>query len=293
MKSPATIRNTYSKCAFKIRALYRDEFRSVATGFFYEYADQLYLVTNWHVVAGRDFISGQILGNSGLIEECPTTLELDLIESIPHEGQSLITMRKSRTRFELYREGSPVWFEHPAGRNMCDVVAIGIGPGSLERFLHLPVNKVDEDPIPWRPGDTVFILGYPVGIDTSGGLPIWKSGYVASEPELPISLTKSGNTGLPEVIKLSAFYIDSATRPGMSGGPVIAKVSGLWDSEDPFGDHDIRDETVFGTGAEFVGCYSGRVQTSALEAGLGICWQRQVLDEICAAKVPGSNPHIS
>lgn len=292
MKPAPMIRNAYSKCAFKIHTFYQDNLRGTATGFFYEYSNQLYIVTNWHVVTGRDFLSGRILDSSGMIEACPTALELNLIETIPHEEQPLVALRNSQFRMELYTGGEPIWFEYPGDDSICDVVAIGVTPESLERFFHLPINRMDEEPIPWRPGDTVFILGYPIGIGASGGFPIWKSGYVASEPEFPISLATESEDGSSNETRLSAFYIDSATREGMSGGPVIAKISGLWDGEDPFGSHDLRDQTVIGTGTEFVGCYSGRVQTSALEAGLGICWRRDVLDQICATRIRGRNPHI-
>ena len=45
--------------------------------------------------------------------------------------------------------------------------------------------------------------------------PIWKRGSIASEPEIPID-------GKP------MFYIDTATRQGMSGAPVFAQTSGFW-----------------------------------------------------------------
>src|SRR5690242_7246944 len=52
----------------------------------------------------------------------------------------------------------------------------------------------------------LFVIGYPQ--NTENFYPIWKSGTIASEPNLmPL--------GIP------FFYIDATTRKGMSGSPVV------------------------------------------------------------------------
>ncbi len=67
--------------------------------------------------------------------------------------------------------------------------------------------QIDIDPYP---GQTVSVIGYPLGWkDVRNGLPVWKTGHIASEPEVDFE-------GEPR------FLIDITGRPGMSGAPVIA-----------------------------------------------------------------------
>jgi Trypsin-like peptidase domain len=59
------------------------------------------------------------------------------------------------------------------------------------------------------PGQTVSVVGYPLGWkDRANKLPVWKTGHIASEPEIDFD-------GDPR------FLIDITGRPGMSGSPVI------------------------------------------------------------------------
>jgi hypothetical protein len=58
----------------------------------------------------------------------------------------------------------------------------------------------------------VFVLGYPFGPGKTG-LPVWKRGSIASEPDL-----------VPQVENY--LLVDTASRPGMSGSPVILRTYG-------------------------------------------------------------------
>lgn len=59
------------------------------------------------------------------------------------------------------------------------------------------------------PGQTVSVVGYPLGFrDRANKLPVWKTGHIASEPDVDFD-------GDPR------FLIDITGRPGMSGSPVI------------------------------------------------------------------------
>ena len=62
--------------------------------------------------------------------------------------------------------------------------------------------------------DEVFILGFPYKIGNASQIPIWKRGSVASEPELDCD-------------NLPKLFVDTASRPGMSGSPVIYKRIGI------------------------------------------------------------------
>ena len=86
----------------------------------------------------------------------------------------------------------------------------------------------------------------------------------------------------------------------MSGAPVVAQYTGTWDRTDPYktpmledGPQSNLDNLIVGdTESEFIGCYSGRIQSPELDAGLGICWRKDVIEEICAARQPAEHPHI-
>jgi hypothetical protein len=71
-----------------------------------------------------------------------------------------------------------------------------------------------------RPTTPVALVGYPNGLaDTKNALPIWKTGTVASEPEIDFE-------GKPLML------VDVAAFPGMSGSPVFAIGNGMYELYD-------------------------------------------------------------
>ena len=72
-----------------------------------------------------------------------------------------------------------------------------------------------------RPTSGATLLGYPYGFyDKKHLLPIWKTGHIASEPDVDFE-------GEP------TFLVDVSAFPGMSGSPVLAAGSGVYESEEP------------------------------------------------------------
>lgn len=78
-----------------------------------------------------------------------------------------------------------------------------------------------------RVATDVFVLGYPKGISGGGEFPIWKRASIATEPDIQLGT-------LPKML------VDTATREGMLGAPVIAvarrgvlepeaRLAGNWD----------------------------------------------------------------
>jgi len=208
-------------------------------------------------------------------------------------------------RVDIYGDSDamldPVWLEHPKLGSDCDVVAIKFVKPELEPpFMHTPANRISAIPIPVKPGQPAFIIGYPSSLSTGFGLPIWKSGYIASEPHYPVTLggKLAVHGGLEEGRQLPAFFIDSQTRKGMSGSPVFASYTGRWSMTDPYEDVNVNDPGFWQradvalneTRMEFVGVYSGRAMGSADDAALGLCWRTDVLEEICRSRKPGKTP---
>jgi hypothetical protein len=104
------------------------------------------------------------------------------------------------------------------------------------------------------------VLGYPFGPGKTG-LPVWKRGSIASEPDL-----------VPHVENY--LLVDTASRPGMSGSPVILR---------SYGTHVSQGGVTLTSGSanKFIGVYSGRLHTQdPLEAQIGMVWSAVYIDEI-------------
>jgi hypothetical protein len=112
----------------------------------------------------------------------------------------------------------------------------------------------------------VFILGYPFGADPPG-FPVWKRGSVASEPDLT---------------RIGAGYmlVDTASRPGMSGAPVIRR---------SWGAH-ITETGIFPLSSthatNLIGIYSGRLYTKEpTDAQIGMVWPVEDIEEVIIGKL--------
>lgn len=148
-----------------------------------------------------------------------------------------------------------------------DVVALPL-PEMPDVALY-PINEMDDAPKLVAIGIDAFILGYPFGIAAST-FPIWKRASIASEPHFSID-------------DQPCFYVDTASRPGMSGSPVILRSWGGFQTN--------KGGMVTGPGAatRFIGVYSGRiVAKNLLQAQLGIVWRAEVVDRIITTGCPGS-----
>ncbi len=226
----------------------------IATGFFYKYNDELYFITNWHVVSGKHPDTNNLI--NGFI---PTELKI-CIRSYEHKIPSFHTLD-----YELYDDQKADWYIHPAHGKRIDVVALKITNNWSEHKPTIeikPINELPFDQIKATVADDVFVLGYPRGLDSGLYFPLWKKGSIASEPDLDYK-------GLPRIV------IDCATREGMSGAPVIVRRFGL------DGLQEIKADSIIGTIEDFFGIYSGRIDvTDELSAHLGIVWKKSVIEEI-------------
>jgi len=237
-----------------------------ATGFLWRNNDDWYLITNWHNVTGLNPLTLKHLGSF-----TPTHVTLGLKYEVmkTDTGQQIGT--KNFT-MPLYGESGPFWLEHPS-KNAVDCVAVGMAIPNVSDLVTKPLNEIEFDHI-YRPavGDECFILGYPKGLKGAGNTPIWKRGSIASEPSLNIA-------GQPIVL------IDSATRSGMSGSPVIARHSGIH-----MNGLELADDTIFGTVQTFLGIYSGRTDDDELGVQIGRVWKSPVIEQIIQQGSRGRDP---
>lgn len=108
--------------------------------------------------------------------------------------------------------------------------------------------------------DDVSIVGYPLGITGGEGLPVWSRGTIATELDFD-------HDGLP------MFLIDSRTRPGQSGAPVMWYSShGMIPVE---GGWQLNDGTA--PPLTLLGIYSGRIND---QSDLGMVFTLAAVGEV-------------
>lgn len=267
---------------------------ALGTGFIYEHLNFYYLITNGHCVTGinsetRTRIShhagyptvikvGVRIRDAGyieqkLIEHSQTDPSFSTVdrEQLIHDS-----LKSEKLTVKLYEDEfhtKPTWFIHHKHGYLVDVIAIPICE-KKEIPAHIHLYPLNAFPFECEPevSDDVFILGYPFGITDPLEYPIWKKGSIATEPSIAFK-------GLPRML------IDTATRSGMSGSPVVIKRTGVHPSQ--------GNDERFGTAAGFVGVYSGRygVEKDSLnkeDVQLGIVWRKEVIEEILNGKVQGT-----
>jgi hypothetical protein len=191
-----------SQAAYYIDCLFNEVKLANGTAFFVKRNDQLYLLTNWHNVTGRNPLTGDYLSTNGAI---PNRLLVHVFKNQDYLEWETLSIPL------LDEEDNNLWLEHPLHRQKVDVVALQVA--LPDHLLVTPVEDTIEpfnENTPVHVGNDVFILGYPFGITAGGKLPIWKRASIASEPAVDTD-------GVPKIL------VDTASRPGMSGSPVIPK----------------------------------------------------------------------
>jgi hypothetical protein len=199
------------------------------TGFMWKRENQYYLVTNWHVLAMKDFFTRRNLWNDGGRPNILRTLF----------NAQTGTFDKQPWTIKIRDDDRPLWLVHPGRRVDVAVLPIPFKPEELIITLR-PLNVLANARLRIEVGMEVFVLGYPFGI-TPPAYPVWKRGSIASEPQLA---------------QLNDYIlVDTASRPGMSGAPVIRR---SWSNHmvEP-GRVAIVDTPV----NRFIGVYSGRLPT--------------------------------
>ena len=212
---PARLADKVTRVPLRVDPHFEETLLGVATGFFFRGATSTFLVTNWHVVSGRHPKSLACLSPTGGL---PDRLRLTMPYNVAQPPAMVFQWRWSD--LPLYNEGKPIWLEHPVHRHAVDVVAIPLD-GLLETSMLFAANdkpELDLDDIPLAPSLDVFVVGFPLGMYGGAKFPIWKRGSIASEPDIDVD-------GKPY------FYIDTATREGMSGSPVYAHSPAVWQPE--------------------------------------------------------------
>ena len=256
-----------------------------ATGFLFrsKQSDRLHLITNWHVVTGRDPNEPKKSRTAAIPEVLQCLVHARQPRDV--EGQEYVrlsALAEVDVRLNANDGNEPAWQEHPLHRHRLDVVALDVEDSfSKERHVFNAMNDVKrfEERFIGSVTDDVFVVGYPLGLSGScserGAMPIYKRGSIASEPLLDYD-------GRPRVL------IDCRTYSGMSGSPVVVSHSGIWMPEGK-----MTGDSVIGTVENLLGVYSGRLSVPAwLEpqgvSEIGVVWKSRTIDEVVDQGVPGT-----
>jgi hypothetical protein len=241
-----------SRISLHIEVYFNAQSLGNATGFMCERGGTYYLITNWHVLSGLNPETKNSLSENGAI---PNKIKIwhhvkgKLGTWVPKEENLLVG-------------GKTIWKEHPLGGSI-DVVALPITAYKDIDFYPLDLQLAQTDLI-ISPSEPVSIIGFPRGIAAAGKFPIWKTAHIASDLDLDCD-------GKP------IFVVDTTTKPGMSGSPVLARRIGFARTSRGF---------VGGGGdlVRFLGIYSGRIDDDGVGDkdlyNLGRVWKSDVLNQI-------------
>lgn len=238
---PLSLTSVLLECFFK------DILLSTATGFIVtHHSTGSYVITNWHVVSGRNPDTGETLNKNRAV---PDSIK------IKHHSKHQFGKWVETIERLVDDEDKPLWIEHPLGREV-DVAAIPITPNKDINLFPLDFALINTDVV-LRPAMLVSIVGYPLGL-TSSGWPIWKTGHIASDPLIDYDGKRM-------------FLIDATTRGGMSGSPVYLRISSGYSLSD--GTHLVGGPMV----TKFLGIYSGRIRD---DIEIGRVWKPKLIAEI-------------
>jgi hypothetical protein len=187
---------------------------SQGTGFLYattkpngKDVDTLFLVTNYHVVTGNEPLSNM-------------RAQGDRLQFYFHASRE-DPSNYFPVNIPLYtRTNEPIWIQSKQFPE-ADVVLVPIVPALFENRGQLYTFSEEHMLVDMkmRPTSQATLLGYPYGFfDTRNFLPVWKTGHLATEPNVDFQ-------GQP------VFLVDVSAFPGMSGAPVVGVSNGVYESE--------------------------------------------------------------
>ncbi len=241
---------------------------STATGFVVENSKGApLLITNWHVVAGRHLDTKQPLHSSAAVPD---------VLNIAHNQKGSLGHWVAKKESLYDESGKPLWWEHPQYGSRVDVVGLPLSEQEgIDYFPYSITGPSGHNKLPaelkWGPSDFVNVIGFPFGWTGGGALGIWVQGAIATEPDLD-------HEDLPR------FLIDSRTRSGQSGSPVVIYKRNGWVTL-----QDGRPFMVHNPITLLTGVYSGRLSG---DSDLGTVWKTSVVEAIAEGRSRGLRPDV-
>ena len=229
------------------------------TGFLYEKEKQIYLITNWHVITNKEASSPTNYLNDVSIQA--DRMVIQLIAKVKEEGDSFY-VDVQKVEVPLIDNSMKTWIEKTLDDgSFVDIAIIPVSRflGSIDCF---PINTLEEsfnENTKAFVGQDVFVLGYPWG-DEFDNFPVWKRASIATEPDYDIN-------------NRPIFLVDTATRPGMSGSPV------MFIEKRPVTLTNLSENKISRNYTKLLGIYSGAYKdTRERDFQLGIVWRKELID---------------
>ncbi len=278
---------------------FQDTVLSFGTGFIYQYEGNHFLVTAWHNLTG---LHSETLNNLSKHGAIPDNVVVTIAVNYPH----FTTIRRSIT-LPLMDEDKSLFLIHPINWPRIDVAVIPFDPNAEHLSeMHLSTGEIRKLKlsilVPMANGiqaeicpiqkyfipdknvikqwletvevtEELFIPGYPHNIQDYYSQPVWKRATIAS------SIQQGWN-------REPKFLVDSASKSGMSGSPVLYY--------SPKGSIQVLGTTYHFNQdvAILAGIYVGRLGISGeTDPQIGTVWNQSVIDEIIQGQSFEKLPH--
>ncbi|KAF0115642.1 MAG: hypothetical protein FD150_929 [Rhodobacteraceae bacterium] len=261
-REPIIANETKSVCRLTARRVFPDGTEtgnSTSSGFLWRHGGSVYVVTNWHCLSGLHAETLRPLGsfcqNRVLVEG-----KFEKADSGDPQRGFLIEFKFEVTIEDA--EGQRLWIEHPNG-NQVDIATFRLPIAEDGGYKFCCINEISYE-TRWRPevGSDAFIVGFPEGVSSAHGTPIWKRASIASEPDLQYN-------GTPVIL------VDTIGNQGLSGSPVGAVGSGLFAPNS-----HAKLDTLIGSWKTLLGIYAGRLGDKGVHSQLGRVWRVDVVHEL-------------
>jgi len=187
--------------SIKIKMYHDTTFLGSGTGFIIKPKDTYYILTNRHNFTMQNVWNDAWINDLKL---APNRIEIDY--RIKSDYRKIITIEE-----KLFDKDGQRRFKTMSYKNgqKIDVTILPISNIVDEMKIYsLNLSKYVK-PFKLRPYHFLSVVGYPSGMSSRHGLPIWKTGFIASEPDL-------------DQQSLPIIWMDIETDgiAGMSGSPV-------------------------------------------------------------------------
>jgi len=259
-----------------------------ATGSIWNFNDDLYLITNWHVFSGQHAFSGEYLNKGGAR---PEKVSLSVSYYGPREPPWTTLLGRNNYALRLIDdEGRPLWLQHRDFiKHRIDIAALKVGPTHPTDGV---LNRIEFSKLYCEVGSQAFVVGCPLFGEkffpddkndlNKGGFTsvILKSAVIATQPRFPWD-------GRP------AFLIDATTFGGMSGSPVLIRSYGPALIDNGTFTNGTPIISLFPDGpairTRLLGIYSSHLTNKNQEnVHLGVVWREDLVGQIINDNIQGT-----
>lgn len=171
----------------------------LGTGFFYQNKNNLYLVTNKHLIYGEDY-------NKDFVKP-----DVEKIKIKIHKNKINLQENEEITINLFDKSGTKKWLEHK--NKEVDIILINVSEKVKKGYLRVVEEKLlDFSNLFVMLAEKIIVLGYPLGkYDELNNLPICRIGHLIS----PFNIGFNGKDYL---------LGDVECHKGMSGAPVFVQI---------------------------------------------------------------------